>query len=448
MSPPAANKQRSSPPPPPPTPVLYAKDVEQAVLAAMLADPDSSFRIGRLRPEHFYDEEARFVMECITARTDDGQPVDTALVSDDLVARGWEPYRATAYVTKLVGAFTSSLALPQQSEKLIDLAVRRAVVAAGSKLVENAFDRQRPIAETLDAHFTQLVVGTEHTSGLVRLQDATADFINDLDKPPPQELKTGLTDLDDLLHLAPGQLVTIGARPSMGKTSFMVQLAKTFAQQNGVILFCTLETTTTAMVAKMLSETTGIPGQKLRWGQTTLDENDWTLLLEAANSYKDYRFLFDPTKKLTISQVVRNASRIRHRVGRIDAVFIDYLQLMSPPKANNRQEEISALTRDLKLAALNLDTTIFVAAQLNRDLEKRADRRPILADLRESGAIEQDSDIVIFLYRDQFYDPATTAPNIAEVITAKQRDGETGTVALYWHAETTSFRNLVRQYGP
>ena len=259
-------------------------------------------------------------------------------------------------------------------------------------------------------------------------------------------MPTGFNDLDRILGgLNKSDLIILAARPGMGKTALQNGIALTAARRyNKRVAIFNLEMSGEQLVQRMLATETRIDSQRLRRGQ--LYENEWPIFLEAIGRLSETKIFIDDTPSITPLQLRTKCRRLYAEHG-LDLIMIDYLQLMSASRTNNnRVQEISEISRSLKTLARELDVPVLAAAQLSRAVEQRQDKHPQLSDLRDSGSIEQDADIVLFIYRDEYYNPETTErPNIAEITIAKHRNGATGAIDLYWHPQLATFRNLQRQ---
>jgi replicative DNA helicase len=258
-------------------------------------------------------------------------------------------------------------------------------------------------------------------------------------------IPTGFTDLDRLLGgLNKSDLIIIAARPGMGKTSLQNAMALTAATKHGKrIAMFNLEMSGEQLVQRMIAAETKIDSQRLRRGQ--LAEQEMPIFMEAVGRLSETKIFIDDTPSITPNQLRTKCRRLYAEHG-LDLVMIDYLQLMQGERStNNRVQEISEISRGLKGLARELNVPVLAASQLSRAVEQRAEKRPLLSDLRESGSIEQDADIVMFIYRDDYYNDASERPNIAEINVAKHRNGPTGSIDLYWHGKLATFRNLQRQ---
>jgi len=331
--------------------------------------------------------------------------------------------------------------------------LRRKLISAASTIANLAYDEAEDINVIIDRSESALFSISEQrtTRDLVPIKQITSEYWDRIQRLMEQGndiigVPTGFTDLDRLLGgLNRSDLIILAARPGMGKTSLQNAIALTAAMNYGkrVAIF-NLEMSGEQLVQRMIAAQTRIDSQRLRRGQ--IHENEMKLFTETLGRLSETRIFIDDTPSITPNQLRTKCRRLYAEHG-LDLVIIDYLQLMSAEHStNNRVMEISEISRGLKGLARELDVPILAAAQLSRAVEQRQDKHPQLSDLRDSGSIEQDADIVMFIYRDEYYNPETTErPNIAELTIAKHRNGPTGTIDLYWHSKLATFRNLQRQ---
>ncbi|GAB4269400.1 MAG: replicative DNA helicase [Candidatus Promineifilaceae bacterium] len=430
-------------------------EAEEAVLGALLIDPDAIFDVaGFLRPEHFYRNANRWVYEAILSLSDRREPVDLVTLTDELRRHeqleeiGGEPY-----VIGLINAVPTAVNVTSYARVVEATAVRRQMLQAAGTIANLAYEEAEDIAVVMDrAEQALFSISEERTTrDLVPIKQIAREYLERIEQLHARGddvigVPTGFTDLDRLLGgLNKSDLIILAARPGMGKTSLQNAIALTAANRFGkrVAIF-NLEMSGEQLVQRMISAETRIDSQRLRRGQ--LADHEWPIFMEAIGRLSETRLFIDDTPSITPMQLRTKCRRLYAEQG-LDLIIIDYLQLMQAERStNNRVQEISEISRALKGLARELDVPVLAAAQLSRAVEQRQDKRPMLSDLRDSGSIEQDADIVMFIYRDEYYNPDTTErPNIAEVHIAKHRHGPTGQVDLYWHAKLATFRNLQRQ---
>jgi replicative DNA helicase len=433
----------------------HSQEAEEALLGSLLIDPDALFEVNNfLRPDAFYRTQNRWIYESILALSDRREPVDLITLTEELRRREQlEEVGGEAYVIGLINTVPTAINAPSYGRLVEAAAIRRKLVSAASTIANLAYDEKEDINIVIDrAEQTLFSISEERTTrDLVPIRQIAAEYLDRI-----QELRergdefvgipTGFNDLDRLLGgLNKSDLIIIAARPGMGKTSLQNAMALTAATKYGkrVALF-NLEMSGEQLVQRMIAAETRIDSQRLRRGQ--LAEQEMPIFMEAVGRLSETRIFIDDTPSITTNQLRTKCRRLYAEHG-LDMVMIDYLQLMQAERpTNNRVQEISEISRGLKGLARELNVPVVAAAQLSRAVEQRQEKRPLLSDLRDSGSIEQDADIVMFIYRDEYYNPDTTErPNIAELNIAKHRNGPTGTVDLYWHGKLATFRNLQRQ---
>ena len=317
--------------------------------------------------------------------------------------------------------------------------LRRMIYVAG-EIAEKAYSLPDDVTKTIDEAESMVFSVAERrmADSTKVIQEMLGPLLDRLEqlyerKEAVTGLATGYSDLDELLAgLQPSSLVVVGARPSMGKTAFSLGMARHAAVHVGkpVLLF-SLEMSQLEVTERLIAAEANVDGKRLRTGRLT--QNDWTRINHAVGRLSPAPLFVDDNAMLTVMDIRAKARRLKSRVGELGLVIVDYIQLMTGrTDRESRQVEVSEISRNLKILARELETPVVACAQLNRQLEARADKRPMLSDLRESGSIEQDADVVLFLYRDQVYNPETTDRDMAEVIVAKHRSGPTGNVRLAW----------------
>lgn len=433
----------------------HSIEAEEAVLGSLLIDPDAIFEIASfLYPDAFYRTQNRWIYEAILSLNDRREPVDFITLSDELRRReqldevGGEPY-----LIGLINIVPTSINVPSYARLIEATSTRRKLISAASTIANLAYDEVEDINIVIDrAEQTLFGVSEERTTrDLVPVKQIARDYLERIEELHSRGedvigVPTGFTDLDRLLGgLNKSDLIIVAARPGMGKTSLQNAMALTAARRHGkrVAMF-NLEMSGEQLVQRMIAAETRIDSQRLRRGD--LHEQEWPIFMEAIGRLSETQIFIDDTPSITPMQLRTKCRRLYAEHG-LDLVMIDYLQLMQAERTtNNRVQEISEISRGLKGLARELDVPVVAAAQLSRAVEQRQDKRPLLSDLRDSGSIEQDADIVMFIYRDEYYNPDTTErPNIAEVNIAKHRNGPTGTIDLFWHSKLATFRNLQRQ---
>ena len=330
-------------------------------------------------------------------------------------------------------------------------AVLRRLISAAGKIAELAYDESQEVDQVVD-RAEQIIFGVSESRihrDLTPVRAIMSDVVDRIDflsqnRDTLMGVPTGFTFLDKLLGgFQKSDLVILAARPAMGKTSFALSVAQNAARQyNARVAVFSLEMSNEQLVQRLLSMETGVDSHRLRMGDVF--EEEWPMLLEAANVLSATNVFIDDTPAASVTEIRTKARRLYAEHG-LDMIIIDYMQLMSGQsnsRNENRQQEISFISRSLKGLARELNVPVIALSQLSRAVESRSDKRPMLSDLRESGSIEQDADVVLFIYREDYYVPDTDRQNIADVIIAKHRHGSTGTVSLFFKKELTQFRDL------
>ena len=404
-------------------------------------------------PSDFYRPQHRIVFEAMAALARDSQPLDAVTVSEALQSRGLlEKAGGIAYLAELVDGTPGASNVSAYARIVRDRSTLRKVIAAANQIVEKAFVREgQSDAEVLDYAEQEIFRISEDRAksdgpqDINPLLDNTVRRVKELSKSKGgiTGLATGFADLDRLTAgLQKADLVIVAGRPSMGKTSLAMNMVEhAIMNSDAPTLVFSLEMPADQLVMRMLSSLARIDQSRMRIGD--LEEKDWDRFSAAAGQLRDRPLHIDDTAALTPNEIRARARRVSRQYKRLGLIVVDYMQLMrgSGP-AENRTTEISEISRSLKALAKEMSCPVIAAAQLNRALESRTNKRPIMADLRESGAIEQDADVILFIYRDEVYNEETDDVGIAEIIIGKQRNGPIGTVKLSYLNQLTRFEDL------
>ncbi len=430
-------------------------EAEEAVLGSLLIDPDAIYDVANfLHPHDFYKVQNKWIYEAILALNERREPLDLLTLTDELRRREQlEKIGGEGVVIGLVNAVPTSVNAAHYGRIVEAASTRRQLINAAGSIANLAYEEAEDISIVIDrAEQALFSVSEERTTrDLTPISQITRDYLERIEALTEQGediigVPTGFSDLDRLLGgLNKSDLLILAARPGMGKTSLQNAIALTAATRYGKrIAIFNLEMSGEQLVQRMLSAETRIDSQRLRRGQ--LHEHEWPIFMEAIGRLSQTHIFIDDTPSITPNQLRTKCRRLYAEHG-LDLIMIDYLQLMVTERgSSNRVMEISEISRSLKGLARELDVPVLAAAQLSRAVEQRQDKHPLLSDLRDSGSIEQDADIVMFIYRDEYYNPETTErPNIAELNIAKHRNGPTGSIDLYWHSKLATFRNLQRQ---
>lgn len=428
-------------------------EAEQAVLGCMLLDADIIPTVTELiRSEDFYREDHREICEAILDITENAGPVDIITVSDQLQLRGTlDSVGGLDYLASISGAVPTTANAKHYTKIVEEKALLRKLIKASSDIASMSYDATDEAVYVLDRAEKSIfdILQKRSTQGFTHIKDVLLDTFNRLEelynsKSYITGIPTGFTDLDlKTAGLQNSDLVLIAARPGMGKTAMALNIAQYAAVQKHVpVAIFNLEMSKDQLVNRMLSSEVMVDSQKMRTGK--LEDDDWNKIAQALAPLSEAPIFIDDTPGISVMDIRAKCRRLKLEKN-LGLVVIDYLQLMQGRgRVENRQQEVSEISRSLKILAKELNVPVVTMSQLSRGPESRNDHRPMLSDLRESGAIEQDADIVMFLYRDDYYNPETEKKNIAEVIIAKHRNGSTGTIELRWFGEYTKFANLKR----
>lgn len=424
-------------------------EAEEAVLGGLLIDPDAIIRVATiLRPEDFYREKDAWIYDAIQILHERREPVDFLTVCDELERRGrLNEVGGAAFITSLINAVPTSIHVEHYARIVERTATRRRLLDAAGQIAALAYQEADDVEEVVD-HAEQILFGVSErriSRELVPIKvvlSAYYDRIEYLTRHRGEMIgiPTGFSDIDRLLGgLQRSDMVILAARPSVGKTSLALSIAHNAAKKHGQrIAFFSLEMSNEQVVQRLISAETAIDSQRLRRGD--IAEDEWGRFMKATSDLAETLFYIDDTPSISALELRTKARRLHAEVG-IDLLVVDYLQLMRGDfRSENRVQEISTISRALKALARELNVPVLALSQLSRSVESRQDKRPILSDLRESGALEQDADVVIFIYRDEMYNENTERQNIADIMVSKQRNGPTGTVSLYFKKELAQFR--------
>lgn len=424
-------------------------EAEEAVLGALLIDPDAIIRLATLlRPEDFYREKHAWIYDCILALHERREPVDFLTVCDEMERRGQlNEVGGPAFITYLISAVPTSIHAEHYARIVERSAVRRRLIDAAGQIAVLAYQEADDVEEVVD-HAEQVLFGVSErrlSRELVPIRQIVSEYYDRIEyltlhKGTMIGIPTGFADLDNLLTgFQRSDMIILAARPSVGKTSLALTMALGAAKKHAQrVAFFSLEMSAEQVIQRLISAETGIESQRLRKGE--ISEDELALVMRVAADLGETHFYIDDTPGLSALELRTKARRLHAETG-IDLLIVDYLQLMRGDyRSENRVQEISGISRALKALARELNVPLVALSQLSRSVESRQDKHPQLSDLRESGALEQDADVVIFIYRDELYNPNTERKNIADVIVAKHRNGPTGTVALYFKKELAQFR--------
>jgi len=429
---------------------LYNREAEEAVIGAILINPEAYYDVAPfLRADDFYIHRHRWIWEAFTRLHERRVPIDYLTVAEELNQMGQlAEVGGPAYLTALINNVPTSLHAEAYGRIVEESAIRRRMLTAANEIAKLVYQEDRRIDEVMDAAEKAVFGVSERrlTRDLQPIQQVLSDYYDRIDQLARRGeeiygVPTGFIDLDRLLMgLQPSDFIIVAGRPGMGKTAFMLSAAKNAAQihKKRVAIF-SLEMSSEQLVQRLIAQETGIDSQRLRTGR--LNEDEWPLFTHAIEVLSDTHIFLDDTPALTPLQL-RTKSRRLHLEYGLDLIIVDYLQLMSSGvRAENRVQEVSYISRNLKILARELNVPVLAAAQLSRAVEQRADKEPQLSDLRESGSLEQDADIVIFIHRPELYEKDTLKQNLAQIKVAKHRNGPLGMVELVFRHHLAKFEN-------
>ncbi|MDD6789325.1 MAG: replicative DNA helicase [Lachnospira sp.] len=437
--------------------VPSSRSSERGLIASMLKDPNQiAMAAGILKPEDFYFGVYRTVFQTLVAMNEAGRQIDMITLSEELKhsSRGAAQVSLADLLDIDQSEATSAFAR-DYAQIIREKSVLRSIIRGNDEITKACYAQEQPAAAILEQAESRVFALSREMNGESREQSIAQivlEQVHNIEETaksdnPVTGVPSGFTDLDRYLSgFQPSDFILVAARPSMGKTAFVLNVADYVARRQSITTAVfSLEMSRTQLANRLLSLESGVEADKLRKGN--LDARDWNDLVEGANSLAKSKLIIDDTPGITVGQL-RSKCRKYKMEDDLGLVIIDYLQLMTGSgRSDSRQQEISEISRSLKALARDLNVPVITLSQLSRAVEQRPDHRPILSDLRESGAIEQDADVVMFIYRDDYYNKESEEKNIAELIVAKQRNGPIGTVKLAWIPEQTKFANLARQPG-
>jgi replicative DNA helicase len=434
-------------------------EAEQAVLGAMLIEREAISKVAELlRPEDCYREAHRLIYNAMLELFNKNDAVDMVTVieflrkEDKLEAAG-----GIAYVTSLANSVPTAANVLYHARIVEEKALLRQLINAATNIAGMGYEGSEEVASILDSAEKMILSVSSRKMGgeFTPIKSIIFDAFNKIEqlyasKGSITGLSTGFKDLDKLTSgLQPSDLILIAARPSMGKTAFVLNIAQHIGiAEKKAVAFFSLEMSKEQLVQRMLCAESAIDSQRLRIGE--LEAKDWTKLVSGADRLSAAPIFIDDTAGITVMEMRSKARRLKIEHN-LSLIIIDYLQLMQGSGkgkgSENRQQEISEISRSLKALAREINVPVIALSQLSRSVESRQVKKPMLSDLRESGSLEQDADIVAFLYRDDYYNPDSEQKNITEVIIAKHRNGPVDTIQLFFHKQFTKFSDLSKLPG-
>ncbi|GAB6179208.1 replicative DNA helicase [Desulfotomaculum defluvii] len=429
-------------------------EAEQSVLGAMLLEREAIFRVMEfLKPEDFYRDSHRIIYEVILELAETGNPVDLITVTNSLRDKGdLEKIGGVTYVATLANLVPTAANAEYYARIVEEKALSRALISVTTRISSRGYEGSENPEELLDEAERSILELAQRrsTDSFTPIKDILIKTFEDIEHVYSNRGKitgvpTGFLELDNMTNgFQPGDLAILAARPSMGKTAFAILCGQFAALKHQVpVAIFSLEMSKEQLVQRMLCSEAMVDAHKVRTGN--IADEDWNKLSEAARHLSRAPIYLDDTGAATVREVRSKCRRLKVEKG-LGLVIIDYLQLMSGGKRiENRQQEIADISRKLKGLAKELNVPVLALSQLSRAVESRTDKRPMMSDLRESGSIEQDADIIMFIYRDEYYNPDSEKKGIAEIIIAKQRNGSVGNIELGFFKEFVKFVNLAKR---
>ncbi len=428
-------------------------DAEKACLGAMIIDNEKISKvIDIIREEHFYLDKHKDIYRAIVQLYEEKEPIDIITLQNKLKEFGKFEDIGVGYLSSLLDSIPTTTNIEYYARIVYEKYVLRSLIRASSEIIDIAMKENVDINEAVEIAERKLLesIDIRRQYDYFRLRDIVVETLKGIQRLAKEKtvytgVPSGYKAIDEMTGgFQKGDLIVFAGRPSMGKTAFALNLCLNMAKEGYKVLFFSLEMSKEQLVQRLLSTESKIDLKLIRTGN--IKESDWESLLEAAIKLSSLEVIIDDTPSASITDIKSKSRKIFAKEKGIDVIIIDYLQIIDVPKGisviRSRNEEIGFVSRSLKALAKELNIPVIVLSQLSRSVEKRIDKRPILSDLRESGSIEQDADLVAFLYRDEYYNPETDKKNIVEIIISKQRNGPVGTVELVFIKEIGKFDNL------
>jgi len=427
-------------------------EAEQAVLGSMLVDKDAVISsIEILKEEDFYRDDNKYIYRSMLYLYDKGLPIDIITVKNDLLSKGiLDQVGGLEYISSLTEQVPTTANVEQYIQIVEEKSILRNLIKVANEIIDLGYKSSDSVIDIMDDAERKIfdISQKKNQKGYTSIKDILVDTFSELEelynnKTSVTGVPTGFTDLDyKTSGLHNSDLILVAARPAMGKSAFVLNIASHAALSAKVpVAIFSLEMSKEQMVNRILCSEALVESSKIRTGK--IEDEDWVKLARALAPLSEAPIYIDDTPGISAMEIRAKCRKLKLEKN-IGLVIIDYLQLMQGNGKRNasREQEISEISRSLKILAKEINIPVIALSQLSRGPESRQDHRPMLSDLRESGAIEQDADIVMFIYRDDYYNPETEKKNIAEIIIAKHRGGSTGTTELLWLGEYTKFANL------
>ena len=431
-------------------------EAEQAVIGSMLTDKDAvMLAVEKLRPESFYRDDNRLIFEAMVNLYNRSQPIDLITVKDELESMElFDKVGGIEYLALLPSKVPTTANVDKYIGIVDEKSTLRNLIKAGNEIIELGYDPTANTEDAMNGAEKKIfdLIQNKNQEGMAPIKDVLIENFTKLEelynrKQHITGVPSGFTDLDNMTTGFHGsELILLAARPAMGKSAFALNIATNAALKANIpVAVFSLEMSKEQMANRILCSEALVDSNKVRTGK--VEDDDWTKLAEASGILSEAQIFIDDTPGISIMEIRAKCRKMKLEKN-IGLVVIDYLQLVqgSNKRAGSREQEIAEISRSLKILAKEINVPVIALSQLSRAPEQRPDHRPMLSDLRESGSIEQDADIVMFLYRDDYYNQDSEKKNVAEVILAKHRAGSTGTVELAWLGNYTKFANLENRY--
>ena len=432
----------------------HSEEAERSVIGCMIMSRDAILAASELLSgEDFYQQQLGVVFDAMVELFNEGKPVDLVTLQNRLKEKDVPPeVSSLEFVRDIMATVPTSVNVKSYANIVREKAVLRRLIRVNEEIANTCYAGKEKLEDIL-AHTEKAIfdlLQSRNSGEFVPIRQVALNVLEKIETASRSGgtvtgIPTGFIDLDyKTSGMQPSDLVLLAARPSMGKTAFVLNLVDYIAVRKGLpCMVFSLEMSKEQLVNRMLAMESNVDSQKLRTGSLT--DADWDAVVEGIGIIGNSKLIIDDTPGISITELRSKCRKMKLEYG-LQMIIIDYLQLMtgSGKTSDNRQQEISEISRSLKALAREMNAPVIALSQLSRACETRQDHRPMLSDLRESGAIEQDADVVMFLYRDDYYNKDTDKPNVAEVIIAKQRNGPIGTVELLWRPEFTKFVNMAK----
>lgn len=431
----------------------HSKEAEQSVIGSMIMDKDAIVTASEmLIAKDFYQNQYAILFETMIELYNEGKPVDLITLQDRLREKELPPELSSLeFIRELVIAVPTSANAKYYANIVKEKAILRRLIKITEGISNECYLGKEPLEDILENAEKQIfdIVQNRTSTDFVSIQEIVIHTLEGMEAAAKNRgsvtgIATGFYDLDyKMAGLQPSDLILIAARPSMGKTAFVLNLAEHIVLKSNITTaIFSLEMSKEQLVKRLISMNSRVDSQSIRTGD--MQDEDWIKIAKSARDIGSSPLIIDDTPGISISELRSKCRKFKLEFN-LGLVIIDYLQLMSgSKKTESRQQEISEISRSLKALAREINAPVIALSQLSRAVEQRPDKRPMLSDLRESGAIEQDADVVIFIYRDEYYNHDSEDAGISEIIIGKQRNGPTGTVKLGWQSQYTKFVNLER----